>query len=156
MSACACPVNHYNAGVKMPRHSLKNTLKYGEGTEDVWVFTPEFLANQADSYMAQASHDMDDTAIAGAAAERIWEKNRIYGNGEFAWKVENALEAANEASEKACAARAEMDLAMKKGDDYINELVAFNSAASYTSRMFEEYFYLKRHHEYFYQGAASN
>jgi len=87
---------------------------------------------------------MDDTAVAGRAAERIWEKRKVYGKGEFSWKAVNALEAANDAAEKACAAKAEMNLVMKAGNNYVVEIAAFNRAAAYASQMFEEYVYLER------------
>ena len=139
---CPCSINH--EGIKVPRSSLQNTMKYGEGTEDVWVFTPEFLANQTAPYKAGAIHAMDDTVVAGRAAERIWAKNRVYGKGEFSWKVADALGAANEAAEKACAAKAEMNMVMKSGNNYIVEIAAFNRCAAYASQMFEEYVYLER------------
>ena len=141
---CPCPYSINHEGIKVPRSSLQNTMKYGEGTEDVWVFTPEFLANQTAPYKAGAIRAMDDTAVAGRAAERIWAKNRVYGKGEFSWKAVNALAAANEAAEKACAAKAEMNLVMKAGNNYVVEIAAFNRAATYALQMFEEYVYLER------------
>ena len=146
--ACSCPIDHSNhEGVKVPRSSLKNTMKYGLGDDDVWVFSPEFLASQATIYNTNAIRAMDDMTVADAAAKRIWEKNAVYGKGEFSWKAANALEAANEAVEKACAANAEMNLAMKNNMlshyETNNETNTFNSAGAYASQMFEEFLYLK-------------
>ena len=137
---CSCPSNHCSEGVKVPRSSLQNTLKYGEGIEDVWVFTPEFLANQAAAYKASAIHAMDNTATAGAAAERIWEKGSVYGKPPFNWTQAAATAAANEAAEKACAHKAEWNL---KGGHIGN----FSRATVYASQMFEELVYLERRDE---------
>ena len=137
-----CPSTYIHDGKKVPRNSLTDTIKYGIGTEDVWVFEPEFLVEQILVYRGMAEHNMDDAATADAVAERVRMNQQLYG---ISWYKSHAPNAAVEATEKACAAAAEV-YAATNADDIVWKAAAdeYDHLGFIAVYLFENLVYMQR------------